>query len=1194
MHSPRVAPGILLAALAAFLFAPSSAMRARAAQSPAFYSNMIMDFNTGKPVFVQTPDGDVSGRLYDLAPGDRRILVVPSRVAAPLAAYTGVLDADRNATDSSGMLRALGAAAAIEPLSMPYFENLLQSAPDQAPQSGPAPPFGQSPQDQDGDRQDRKIKFDIRGYRYIKFRQYSSSGDSQTFLSQNGLFTYGDTIEQGTSLQISAKRDDIELSGTINELPLQERDLAFDILYGAYGVKLGDFNSEFKGGTLASLNKRITGAEILYESPKYDFGFVSSQARSQPRTISFNGNNTHGPYDLNTFEIVAGSAQVLLNGQPMPEHMYDLDYYAGQISFCSTTLPPKCTPIKTSDTVQVTFEQKLLLSLTAGNLQGFSGAYKLPGQKGKIGMAWLTQEANRAAQSARRNNTETFSGAQLLAQGATEEQQRIIFLDPPNSRFTSAGLEFIVRNTVTVHRNGQLLDPVSDFSIPYRGYASGRIDLAQTPSTADSFTVNYSYYVDDFINVSQQEEIRETGDIVFTLQRSQVFAGSEVVHYCTNPTCTGPDLLSPGPAADYEIDETNNTLIIHSVKRPNEIDGAFLQITYYYVPSEAPEATDFDHTVRNIFGAYKIGGNTSIEFESATSNSDAAKTPIQVMNEVVARPAADITCPATLTPAPECQYILANTKIEENSESIRINNNPITLRRGADYTLDADTSRLTFTGGVTIPAGAVVYANYRYNPDIDLGLVTGNATRLTATTKLRNISLTVSKHGADPFFAPIGGNTTLETSRLDTTLSFPVSETLTIDAVRSKFKTAEDIYETHNTTTRDNTTRITWSPGGRSWLQSAAWSFGGTDTSDDRPTPATDNTRRTRSLEFDILVPKFKNMKFNTSFGSEQYTDNTALTDNTKSSFSNMALSYKPRNELSLDLTIQKTGVDSTGPTGNNSSANTARSMLLTWQPVPLITLTADINSQHQANSSADIEDTTIDTTTVRLTTLPFWRIRVFTYGLTQQDRPSQFTGGTQSNVQNVSFTTDAGNGVSITPTHTISSSSSAYTSSKTTLDSIRVEYLPAEQPWEASLLTETSGTSSLSSTAAQSNTDTNRLSWDLKYKFTPYTSILYRNSNNSTTHRSETISTNSEQRHTFQFEHQVQNKWVLRASYILFDRSAVFDTSERNLEINSEYRLSEILFWNFNYRIIGYDSPQRPETSHDGQILETELRLQF
>lgn len=1187
MHNPCVARKILILTFAVLLAAAWPYERLCAAQAPAFYTNMIIDFSTGKPVYLKTPGNDVSGRLLDLVPDPASTRMASSRLAAPLAAYSGILAAGRNASDTGLISRAIGDTAAIAPLSLPFFDKLLSNA-STGPGAITAAPDSANTAEDDG-----KVKIDIRGFRYIKFRNYGASGDSQSFLSQNGLFTYGDTIEQGTSLQFSAVRDDLQVNGTINELPLQERDLAFDILYGPYAMKLGDFNSEFKGGSLASLNKRITGVEVQYESDKFNFGFVSSQARSQSRTISFNGNNTHGPFDLNTFEIVPGSVQVLLNGQPVAENLYDLDYYSGQITFCSTTVPPKCTNIKTSDTVQVIFEQKLLLALTAGNVQGMRGSYNLPGGRGDIGVAYLTQAANRAAQRTRKNDTETFTGDQLLAQGLTSEAQRTISLNPPNNRFQAAGFEFLVRNTITVHKNGQLLDSATGFSVPYTGYARGNILLTLPPAASDTFTVSYSYYVDDYINVSQQEEIRETGDIVFTLARSQIYAGSETVYYCTNTTCTGPEILQPGPNSDYEIDEANNTLIIHSTKKPNEIDGVFLQITYYYVPAEAPESSEFDHTVRNIFGTYKIGANTTLKFEHAASQSDAGKTPIQIMNEIVARPNANITCPATLTPAEECLYTLSNVNIEENSEIIRFNNNTTALRRGADYNIDIDTSRISFTGGLLIPAGTIIYANYRYNPDIDLGLVSGSATRLSADTSFRNITLSVNKEQTDTFFAPIGGNNTLETGRLDYTLTMPLSDTFTISTTRSRFDTAEDIFQAFFTTTRDNTTNITWSPDSNTWLQSFTWSFGNTDRRDNRPTPGTDNTRDANSYEFKVIVPWLKNMTLDYALGSEDFSDNTGLTDNTASTFNDISLSYKPRNELSLDFTIQKTGVNTSGPTGANSTSNTARNMILTWQPAPLVTLTADMDSQQQTNSSPTVEDTTIDTTTVRLTTLPFWKIRVLTYSLTQQDRPSQFTGGTQSDFQTLSLTADAGAGISITPTITRSNSSSASTTSSTNLNSLRIEYLPALQPWEAAYRTEWSDTTSTSDTAAPTTSDTRRLTWDLKYKFTPVTHILYR-LGRSTTTSSTSAAGNSETRQTLQLQHQAGDRWDLRASYIIFDRTSTLSTSERNIELDSEYRLSEILTWNLTYRIIGYSAPQTPGSDYNGHILETELRLQF
>ena len=56
-----------------------------------------------------------------------------------------------------------------------------------------------------------------------------------------------------------------------------------------------------------------------------------SMSKSTPKSVSFYGDNTHGPYSLKAFQILQNSEVVRINGQTIIPSEYTMDYFSGQI-----------------------------------------------------------------------------------------------------------------------------------------------------------------------------------------------------------------------------------------------------------------------------------------------------------------------------------------------------------------------------------------------------------------------------------------------------------------------------------------------------------------------------------------------------------------------------------------------------------------------------------------------------------------------------------------------------------------------------------------------------------------------------------------------------------------------------------------------------------------------------------------------
>ena len=642
---------------------------------------------------------------------------------------------------------------------------------------------------------------------------------------------------------------------------------------------------------------------------------------------------------------------------------------------------------------------------------------------------------------------------------------------------------------------------------------------------------------------------------------------------------------------DYTIDETINSIVTLSSKRPSAADEAFLRVTYYYVPTDAPQPSEFAHTVRNIFGNAAFGEKLNLVFEYATSNNDVARTPIQILNEIVLTASAAYTCPTTGTPLEPCTAMLDNANLEPDSESLRFHTSATALRRGVDYSMDPNTGRLILMGNLEIPAGTLIYANYRYNSELNIGLTTGNAFRLKGATQFRNAAITFNREDTDPFFAPIGGNNTLETRRREYALSMPLAYGITLQTSRSSFENAQDILERFVTSTRQNDTTISYE--GEKTLKSLTLSFGKTSASDNRDIHATDNSRSRDALDLTLNISRFKNMSLTLNRATDKFSDKTSTTDNTSARALGWTLSYRPRPALSLDFQTKTETVDAVGVSAPYSSSNTARNILLSYQPIPLITLSASIDAQRQTDSRSTVAPAGVDTSSIRLTTMPFWIVRVFSYSLTQQDRPSQFTGGTQSDMQNWTFTFVPSSGLSITPGLSISKFSASGSSNKTSLRNVRFEYIPAEKKYETSYTREWSQSDSVSANGSDSSSKANRLTWDFKYKLKPTTALVYRFGKNSTTFSASSAET-GDARGTFQIIHEVTGKILLSANFSKFRQTGVFQSQENLFELDSKYYFSKTFFWDTKYKITKYSTPERPENNFKGKILETELRLEF
>ncbi len=150
----------------------------------------------------------------------------------------------------------------------------------------------------------------------------------------------------------------------------------------AYGTIQG---SLLNTNPLVSFSRSLEGAMGGYARGRAAFRFVRSEARGDVRTVPIEGNNTPGPYYLQSGRIVNDSLRVLLDGKVQRLGTdFNLDAELGSITFVDRSIPP-------TSAIVVTYEAFGVES-RRGSIEGLGGSYDL-GRLGRLGVTSVRQTA---------------------------------------------------------------------------------------------------------------------------------------------------------------------------------------------------------------------------------------------------------------------------------------------------------------------------------------------------------------------------------------------------------------------------------------------------------------------------------------------------------------------------------------------------------------------------------------------------------------------------------------------------------------------------------------------------------------------------------------------------------------------------------------------------------------------------------
>lgn len=241
----------------------------------------------------------------------------------------------------------------------------------------------------------------ISGWRRLGYHNRTVSGDTDAYdvteYSGKGLSKFTDLGQvriTGTKV-LGALNFDLNIQDSRFQDPQANR-VSIDVDRGPWTVNLGDIR-----GSLASQNrfarfeKTLTGAQVGYKTKHLEARAVFSEVRGEARTVSVQGNNSAGPYYLQSSQILRGSEEIMVDGVKQEFGKdYVMDYDLGSISFINKlTFEGRIIP--PTSTIVATYEV-LGFNGSKGNVQGASLAYTM-NNGSRVGLTAMRQRQGGSA-----------------------------------------------------------------------------------------------------------------------------------------------------------------------------------------------------------------------------------------------------------------------------------------------------------------------------------------------------------------------------------------------------------------------------------------------------------------------------------------------------------------------------------------------------------------------------------------------------------------------------------------------------------------------------------------------------------------------------------------------------------------------------------------------------------------------------
>lgn len=244
------------------------------------------------------------------------------------------------------------------------------------------------------------------GQRTLGYQSFKFEGDREAFGS---LTNYGTGLQHFTDIgNLSVQGNkvfgllDFRATFTDNrfsdpeqqQYTLNYRKGDYDVSYGTVQASLTNSNR------FVNFSRSLNGFVGGYKSGKLESKLISSEARGAARTVTIEGNNTSGPFYLQSGRIIGGSVRVILDGTELRQGLdYLVDTGIGSITFTDRIIAPTSTLVASYESYDV--------SGSGGSIRGAGLTYDL-GPMGKIGVTGVEQRLGNGTTSSRR--IDSFQG----------------------------------------------------------------------------------------------------------------------------------------------------------------------------------------------------------------------------------------------------------------------------------------------------------------------------------------------------------------------------------------------------------------------------------------------------------------------------------------------------------------------------------------------------------------------------------------------------------------------------------------------------------------------------------------------------------------------------------------------------------------------------------------------------------------
>ena len=244
------------------------------------------------------------------------------------------------------------------------------------------------------------------GSRTIGYQNFRFQGDQDAFSS---LTNYGTGLQHFTdigSLSLQGSKVfgilDFRASFADNRFSDPEQQQytlnykrgLWDVSYGTVQASLLNTNR------FANFSRSLDGLVADYKTGRLEAKAISSEARGAARTVNIPGNNTAGPYYLQSGRIIGGSIRVLLDGVELQQGAdYIVDVAVGSVTFVNRIIAPTSSIVASYESYDPTS--------SGGSIRGAAMAYNL-GNAGRIGVNVIQQLAG--SNQSTNDRIESFQG----------------------------------------------------------------------------------------------------------------------------------------------------------------------------------------------------------------------------------------------------------------------------------------------------------------------------------------------------------------------------------------------------------------------------------------------------------------------------------------------------------------------------------------------------------------------------------------------------------------------------------------------------------------------------------------------------------------------------------------------------------------------------------------------------------------